>query len=100
MAGKPRSVAARQKQPKKRGFAALNEHFEAVFNALVPAQVVFSGLSAGVIWIRQRAKMPGRFAVYVVSPCPISASRRPAWVCVRPFTAMSCAAVASASITR
>ncbi|AXO61886.1 hypothetical protein DBO86_14860 [Pseudomonas indoloxydans] len=39
----------RQKWPKKRSLAVLNEHFEAVFNAVVPMQVVFGGLSAGVI---------------------------------------------------
>ncbi|PPV36850.1 hypothetical protein C5L43_13010 [Ectopseudomonas oleovorans] len=31
----------RQKQPKKRSLRAVNEHFEAVFNAVLPTQVVF-----------------------------------------------------------
>ncbi|MDH1870006.1 hypothetical protein ACNJYG_01605 [Pseudomonas sp. GW6] len=39
----------KQKLPKKGSLAVLNEHFEAVFNAVVPTQVVFGGLSAGVI---------------------------------------------------
>ena len=39
----------RQNMAEKRSLAVLNEHFEAVFNAVVPMQVVFGGLSAGVI---------------------------------------------------
>ncbi|PTB95543.1 hypothetical protein C9993_10280 [Marinobacter sp. Z-F4-2] len=39
----------KQKRPKKCSSAVLNEHFEAIFNAVVPTQVVFGGLSAGVI---------------------------------------------------
>ncbi|MHB0804450.1 hypothetical protein [Stutzerimonas nitrititolerans] len=31
----------RQKRPKKRSLGVLNEHFEAVFNAVLPTQVVF-----------------------------------------------------------
>ncbi len=31
----------RQKQPKKRSLRGVNEHFEAVFNAVLPTQVVF-----------------------------------------------------------
>jgi hypothetical protein len=31
----------RQKQPKKRNLRAVNEHSEAVFNAVLPTQVVF-----------------------------------------------------------
>ncbi|RHW19706.1 hypothetical protein C2846_17230 [Pseudomonas jilinensis] len=31
----------RQKQPKKRSLHVVNEHFEAVFNAVLPTQVVF-----------------------------------------------------------
>ncbi|RRV32198.1 hypothetical protein EGJ86_18580 [Pseudomonas sp. o96-267] len=31
----------RQKRPKKRRLRAVNEHFEAVFNAALPTQVVF-----------------------------------------------------------
>ena len=31
----------RQKRPKKRSLRAVNEHFEAVFNAVLPTQVVF-----------------------------------------------------------
>src|SRR5690606_36508846 len=31
----------RQKRPKKRSLGVLNEHFEAVFNAVLPTQLVF-----------------------------------------------------------
>ncbi|HLA30518.1 MAG TPA: hypothetical protein VJ047_05765, partial [Pseudomonas sp.] len=31
----------RQKRPKKRSLRVVNEHFEAVFNAVLPTQVVF-----------------------------------------------------------
>ncbi|AQZ93810.1 hypothetical protein BVH74_03135 [Halopseudomonas phragmitis] len=31
----------RQKQPEKRSLRVVNEHFEAVFNAVLPTQVVF-----------------------------------------------------------
>ncbi|RHW19831.1 hypothetical protein C2846_16425 [Pseudomonas jilinensis] len=31
----------RQKRPKKRNLRGVNEHFEAVFNAVLPTQLVF-----------------------------------------------------------
>ncbi|TBU77061.1 hypothetical protein DNK10_05890 [Pseudomonas daroniae] len=34
-------MAAPQKRPKKRSLRIVNEHFEAVFNAVLPTQVVF-----------------------------------------------------------
>ncbi|TXR39154.1 hypothetical protein FVE88_11215 [Ectopseudomonas mendocina] len=37
----------RRKQPKKRSLRAVNEHFEAVFNAVLPTQVVFNSLLTG-----------------------------------------------------
>jgi hypothetical protein len=35
------AASARQKQAKKRGLRAVNEHFEPVFNAAMATQVVF-----------------------------------------------------------
>ncbi|WP_165681282.1 hypothetical protein [Metapseudomonas otitidis] len=37
------AVSARQKQAKKRSLRAVNEHFEAVFNAAMTTQAVFGG---------------------------------------------------------
>ncbi|OYT95585.1 MAG: hypothetical protein CFE49_11940, partial [Pseudomonas sp. PGPPP3] len=33
----------RQKRPKKRSLRVVNEHFEAVFNAVLSTQIVFQG---------------------------------------------------------
>jgi hypothetical protein len=66
----------RQKQPKKRNLHAVNEHFEAVFNAVLPTQVVFqrsAGLDAGhgSSYRGDQSQTVGRAAVIVLAARPI-----------------------------